>query len=135
MMINQLDKQTLKTISAELDLAMKNIENRYGVVLRTGTCRFTSEAATMKIEIATRGTAGEVVDTELANLRRNLEYLGLRDENVGQTFTYGGKTYKLTGYKPKRYAKPYRLQCLNDGKTYVAPADMVRRGLGLAVQP
>ena len=65
MMINQLDKQTLKTIRAELDLAMKNIENRYGVVLRTGTCRFTSEAATMKIEIATRGAAGEVVDTEL----------------------------------------------------------------------
>lgn len=132
MMINQLDKQQLAVIRAEIDLALKNIECRYGIVLKTGGCRFTPEAATMKVEIATRGSTGEVVDTEMASLRCNLARLGLRAEHVGQKFTCGGKTYKLTGYKAKRHTKPFRLVCMETGMTYVAAANTVRKALGLS---
>ena len=40
------------TLRADLDLALKSVADKYGIVLRTGTCRFTDQSATMKLDIA-----------------------------------------------------------------------------------
>lgn len=129
--ITTLDKSTIQTIRGEIALALKDIENRYGIVLKTGSCRYSSSAATMKLEIATIGSQGEVVDVEMAALRANYRLLGLEDKHLTQQFRLGGKTFQLKGYKAARYAKPFSLHCVDDGKTYVARETQVKVALGL----
>lgn len=130
--ITTLDKTNLRALRSDLDAALKSVADKYGIVIKTGTCRFTEQAATMKIEIATIGTGGEVIDRELATLKANLRFLGLTEEHLQKPFRLGHQTFVLSGYRPARYAKPFGLRCLEDGKSYVARESQVRAALGLA---
>ena len=70
--ITTLTAQNVETLRAEIALALKDIENRYGIVIKTGSCRYSNSSANLKIEIATVGSNGEVIDSEASMLRRNL---------------------------------------------------------------
>ena len=131
--ITKLDKLTIQTIRNEIGFALQEIENRYGIVLKTGRVRYTDTSATMEISIATIGESGEVIDVEMAALKANLRFLGLTEDHLKRPFTLGGKTFTLVGYKRARYAKPYSLMCHEDGKTYVARENQVRSALGLTI--
>jgi hypothetical protein len=131
MKINKLDRQTLATLRQEIDLALKSVCDRHGIALKLGSCRFTATAATMKLEIATIGTSGEVLDTEAVTLRANLRALGLTEAHLTQTISLDGKRFVLKGYKVSRRAKPFTLTCLDNGKIYVAREGQVRSALGL----
>lgn len=129
--ITTLTAQNLETLRVEIGLALKDIENRYGIVIKTGGVRYNSASANVKIEIATVASNGEVIDTEAAALRRNIINLGLLPEHLEKTLSIGGKTFKLSGYKKARRSKPFSLRCNEDGKTYVAADIQVRAALGL----
>lgn len=129
--ITNLDAQTIDALRSEISMALKTIENRYGIVIKTGSCRYSSSSAQIKIEVATVSSTGEVIDSEASMLRRNIINLGLLPEHLERTIVIGGKTFKLAGYKKARYSKPFSLRCNEDGKTYVASDDQVRNGLGL----
>lgn len=129
--ITTLTAQNVETLRAEIALALKDIENRYGIVIKTGGCRYSNSSANLKIEIATVASNGEVIDSEASMLRRNIINLGLLPEHLEKTIAIGGKTFKLAGYKKARYSKPFSLRCNEDGKTYVASDDQVRSALSL----
>ena len=129
--ITTLTAQNVETLRAEIALALKDIENRYGIVIKTGGCRYSNSSANLKIEIATVGSNGEVIDSEASMLRRNLINLGLLPEHLEKTIAIGGKTFKLAGYKKARYSKPFSLRCNEDGKLYVATDSQIRSALGL----
>lgn len=129
--ITNLDAQTIDALRSEISMALKTIENRYGIVIKTGSCRYSSSSAQIKIEVATVSSNGEVIDSEASMLRRNVIQLGLLPEHLERTIVIGGKTFKLAGYKKARYSKPFSLRCNEDGKTYVASDDQVRNALGL----
>ena len=129
--ITTLTAQNVETLRVEIALALKDIENRYGIVIKTGGCRYSNSSAKLKIEIATVASNGEVIDGEASTLRRNLINLGLLPEHLDQTLAINGKTFKITGYMKARHSKPFRLLCNEDGKTYVAADLHVRNALGL----
>ena len=97
--ITILDKTSIQTISSEISLALKAIENRYGIVLNTGGCRFTDSAAKMSLEISTVGTSGEVIDLESAFLRANLRFFGFTEDSLKKPIRLGSKSFTLHGYK------------------------------------
>ena len=130
--INTLDKTNLRALRADLDLALKSVADKYGIVLRTGTCRFTAQSATMKLDIATIGNGGEVIDVEMSALKANLRFLGLTEAHLKQPFKLGGQTFVLTGYRARRHAKPFSLRCLENGKSYVARENQVKYALGIS---
>lgn len=131
MKINTFDKDTLKMIRAELQLAVRDIECRYGIQLTAGRAKFSEKSASMVIDMATIGQNGEVVDREREFLTANLSWLGLKSEHLSATITLGSDTFKLKGYKRARHAKPFSLVSMTNGKTYVASDSTVRTALGL----
>lgn len=133
MNLSYLDKQNLQAIRKDLDMALLSVAKKYGIVLKTGRCRFTDSSAQMNIEIATVSSTGEVIDIEKASLLANLSYLGLTHEHLSKTFSIGGKNFKLVGYKKARHVKPFGLTCMEDGRFYVCRAADLRLALGLTV--
>lgn len=131
MKINTFDKETIKAIRGELQLAIRSIENRYGIQLTAGRAKFSEKSASMTIDMATIGNNGEVVDREREFLTANLTWLGLKSEHLDATFRIGNDTFKLKGYKRARYAKPFSVVSMTTGMTYVTSDSSVRTGLGL----
>lgn len=117
---SQLNNQNLQALRLDIDAALKAVAAKHGVVLKTGRCRFSPSAATMELSIATISDTGEVVDREMAALKANVQFLGLTESHLSQTFKISGQTFKLTGYNSRRSAKPFRLLCVESGRTYVA---------------
>mgnify|MGYP003337943511 FL=1 len=126
-----ITRDVLNALRADLDAAIAAVAAKHGVSMKTGSARFSSAAATMKVEIATISATGEVISKTLAALRANYKWLGLTEAHLNATFSIAGHTYKLAGYNSRRYAKPFEIKCLDNGKTYVTTKDTVFNALGI----
>ena len=131
MKIKQFDKSNLKLLRSEIDFALRDIGNRYGIKLNAGRASYMEKSATFKLELMTLDDSGNAITKEAQTLRAYLGVLGLRESHLDQKFLLGGKTFKLIGYNPRKYAKPFQLLCMEDGKTYVAREEQVKQALGL----
>ena len=60
-----------------------------------------------------------------------LAVLGLSESHLDQKFRLGGQTFKLSGFNPRAALAPFRLLCMEDGKTYCANKEQVKRALGV----
>ena len=64
-----------------------------------------------------------------------LAVLGLSESHLDQKFRLrcrgGVQTFKLSGYNQRAAAAPFRLLCMEDGKTYCANKEQVKRALGV----
>lgn len=132
--VAQLDKSFLQLLRSDIEGALQEIGRKRGVVIKAESCRFTPLSATMNLQIATISRTGEVVDLERSTLLRLLPYLHLGADALTTTFSLGGRTFKLAGYKKARYRKPFSLTCQSTGMTYVATESQVRTALKFPVQ-
>jgi hypothetical protein len=126
-----INRNVLTAIRADLDAAIAAVAAKHGVSMKTGSARFSSAAATMKVEIATISATGEVISKTIAALRANYKYLGLTEDHLNATFSIAGRTYKLAGYNSRRYAKPFEIKCLDNGKIYVTTEAQIHAALGI----
>jgi hypothetical protein len=131
MKITTFDKTTIQMIRAELQHAIRDIENRHGIKLTAGRAKFGQKSASITVDMATIDKNGQVVDNEREFLIANLTWLGLKSEHLETGVRIGNDTFKIGGYKRARYAKPFSLVSQTNGKTYVASEDTVRTALGL----
>lgn len=131
MKINTFDKDTIKMIRGELQLAIRDIENRYGIQLTAGRAKFGQKSASISIDMATIDSNGEIVDHDREFLIANLTWVGLKSEHLDTAIRIGNDTFKINGYKRARYAKPFSLISMTNGQKYVASEDTVRTALGL----
>ena len=126
-----INRDVLTALRIDLDAAIAAVAAKHGVSMKTGSARFSSAAATMKVEIATISATGEVISKTLAALRANYKWLGLTEAQMNATIHIAGRRYKLAGYNSRRYAKPFEITCLDNGKTYVTSKDTVFGALGI----
>lgn len=131
MKITTFDKPSIQTIRNELQMAVRDIECRYGIKLTAGRAKFSEKSASIVIDMATFDRNGNTVDREREYLVANLTWLGLKSEHLEAAVRIGNDTFKIGGYKRARYAKPFSLVSQTNGKTYVASEDTVRTALGL----
>lgn len=131
MKIYSFDKETIRMIRSELQLAVRDIETRYGIQLTAGRAKYSEKSASMTIDMATISNNGEVLDREREFVIANLTWLGLKAEHLEATFRIGNDTFKLKGYKRARHAKPFSVVSVTTGMTYVTSDSSVRAGLGL----
>ena len=61
-----------------------------------------------------------------------LAVLGLSESHLDQKFRLGGQTFKLSGFNPRAALAPFRLLCMEDGKTYCANKEQVKQALDKA---
>lgn len=129
--MSTITKDLLKALRIDADAALAAVGAKHGVSLRLGNGTFTALNATFKLEVATLGEGGEVIDKSVAYLRQNLTLLGLKEEHLNQVFTLGKQSFTLRGYKNTATLKPFVIRDLDTGKDYVATVGQITRALGL----
>jgi hypothetical protein len=87
-----MDRNTAKTVNAEIAAALKDILAKHGLTQTRLTGRFTASTLDVKIGLADRNHVAQV----------NSSILDSHGLKLGQVFNYCGKTYKISGTRVGR---------------------------------
>jgi len=126
--IKTMDRATVRQINQEAEEAMREIAEKYGLVLEPKTARYTNSDVVLKFKCLVKETTedGEVLDTDAKNLKLYAFRHGLGEDAYGKEFVRAGDTYRITGYKPKSRKYPILAENVKTGKTYKFPEHTVQ---------
>jgi hypothetical protein len=127
--INEFDRTNLRLLRGDVQSALATIAKKYGIDLRLGTGRFSSENVTFKLEGSVIRAEG-VVTREAAEFRQYADLLGLEAGDLGKTFTQAGKRFEITGAKLSSSKYPILARNVLNGKVYKFRVADVREALG-----
>lgn len=120
-----ITRALLKTIKSDAEAVLATVAEKHGVKITFGNGSFTPDNASLKMEIAGITSEGVVKTKEATDFERYASAFGLKPEDLGTTFTYNGKEFKLIGAKPRSTKFPLLAVNLKNGKTYKLPKDAV----------
>ena len=121
--VTSFNRQNIRQINSELEAALKQVAEKYGLEVKLGNTRFTGDNFTTKVQVATVGEGGITMSKEATDFNRYKTILGFNME-LGQEFQRSGKTFTIVGLKPRSKKYPILAKC-SDGKTYKLPVDLV----------
>ncbi|MGA2067061.1 MAG: hypothetical protein ABSG86_18935 [Thermoguttaceae bacterium] len=115
------DRARCREIHDILDQALRPVGERLGMIVRLGSARFTADNICFKLDVFENARTGspEAADFPFYCIR-----YGLEPEDLGKTFTWGGKQYELIGCKPRSTRFPLLGRNL-EGKVFKFPLDIV----------
>ena len=135
MKITSFDRKTVAELRIAVEAALKPLGEAIGVQFRAGHILFQTSNCTVKVEAALIGDGGEVKTKEAEDFRRMARFYGLKPEQLNQTFTdLRGARFKLVGLNIRARTKPFVIEDVA-GKRFIAPEEMVLRGLGIEPRP
>jgi len=121
--VTSFNRQNIRQINSELEAALKQVAEKYGLEVKLGNTRFTGDNFTTKVQVATVAEGGITMSKEATDFNRYKTILGINME-LGQEFQRSGKTFTIVGLKPRSTKYPILAKC-SDGKTYKLPVDLV----------
>jgi len=121
--VTSFNRQNIRQINSELEAALKQVAEKYGLEVKLGNTRFTGDNFSTKVQVATVGEGGITMSKEATDFNRYKTILGINME-LGQEFQRSGKTFTIVGLKPRSKKYPILAKC-SDGKTYKLPVDLV----------
>jgi hypothetical protein len=78
------------------------------------------------LEIAGIADSGEVMTKEATDFKHYASSLGLTPEDLGTTFTFNGRQFKLLGCNPRNHKYPIIAQNVKNGKRYKMESSAVK---------
>jgi len=133
-MKGNLDRQTMYALMQVAQVTMQQHVDGLGlgveVSIRNGKYDNYNCAGSITIELASV-IDGTPMTTDAVKLCDYAEYLGLPPDVLGKEFTTSsGKTYKLTGYRPRNRTYPFLAVDTKTGKKMKLSEDLVLNYLG-----
>lgn len=132
MNITSLDKNSLAVIRADVNAALAAVGKKHGLVFNLGSCKFYPTNAEFKLQVNTITNDGEVIDADKASLMRCANLLGLTAKDIETPISIGATEYKIVGYRRARYARPFTIMRVSDGKRFVTSEKDVMFGVKMA---
>jgi len=129
-MINAFDRSNLGLINEEIKTALKAIAEKHGVKLGGIRISFSPQNAGFRFDLSTVSENGVVNDRYRQSFIANAFQYGLEASDLDKTFSYGGKTYTITGLNTRRHSRPI-ITKRSDGMGTVFPAAAVKTALML----
>jgi len=130
----RMDRNKAQTIEREMLVLLKPLEAKYGVNVQMRGGKFSDTCLTAKVEIAEKGSSGEVLNREATELRDYAESYNLPKDAYGKKVRVGQVEYTLIGINSRCWKAPL-LGKRADGKVYKLTIDLVRAALGLPINP
>lgn len=128
MAIKSFDRDTLRTLSAEIEAALQAVARKNGVSLKVGRGQFSPQNFTLKVEGSLLEDGGEAVTKEKNDFNRYATTFGLKPEDLGRRFVFRGQPYGIVGLKLSSRKYPI-LGKSRSGKVYKFQAEDVRLAL------
>ena len=126
MKVQKFDRPTVKALRNDLDQALAQVAKQYGIEISTGNISFSGDNCSIKVTAAVIGESGMVMSKEATDFARYAQFK-LPGVSLGDQFTYGGKTYTITGWKARASKNPVLAEC--NGNTYRVPVELVKSAL------
>jgi hypothetical protein len=116
-----ITRPLLRAITADINAALASIAKTHGVQIKVGNGSFTTDNATIKIEVASIGDNGLAKTKEATDFERYATSFGLKPEDLGTVFESRGVKYTLIGAKSRSTKYPLLAKCIDTGKVYKMP--------------
>ena len=128
-MVKEFDIEFLKNFRTEFKDAVKELEEKHGIVINLGNIRYSGSDFTCKLEV------------RLDSVNPNQEYIdtfklwhklyGLKEDMLNKSFRANGKTLKFVGLDSKK--RSYPCICEGNGKSYKLSVEQLKLYLNQAV--
>lgn len=132
--INMFDRSACEVLRKEMDFAIQNIANKFGISIRTGNGKFTDTTFTLKIEMACVSENGEVSSKEAEEFKMLANSWGMKPEDLHKTIIIHGTSYQITGSNCRSYRFPITAKNIQNGKGFKLPLASVKAALGYKVE-
>jgi len=126
----QFDRFECGRVRAELQKALSEVGNKFGLNILLGSGSFCSDSFKMKVECRLDGEQLVSLNDQMKTaFDIHAKYFGLKASDFGRSFSGGrGKRWKIVGIKPQSYR--CAIICENtNGKKYKLSAEEVKTGL------
>jgi hypothetical protein len=125
----EFTRSTVRALQEKLEIALKELGEAEGVEFNLGNrTRFSATQCSIKLECSAVGGDGTVSSKVAEDFKIYCHRYNLVPENLGDTFTFQGKPYKITGCKPQSSKFPI-LGERSDGKVFKFRPTDVKRGI------
>ena len=121
-----IDKQMLTNFRADFATAVKDLEQKYGVVITLEHITYTATSFSGKIEVK-EGTSRE--DVNANEFKKLCRMYGLEPDDFDRKFTYQGEEYVVVGIRPSKSKYPIACQRVRDGQSFGFTTDTIKRCL------
>lgn len=127
-----ITKTSLKEFRVDFKDAVKELEQKFGVVVDLGSINFTLDGFRGKITVvnnttgSTEKSSREVIQE--MDFKTNASQMGFEASDLGRKFLCQGKTYTIVGSKMRSYKYPI-LGKGNDGKVFKFRSQLVKNNL------
>ena len=129
--MNTFDHPSIRTLRAEIQAALNTVAVRHQLSLKVGSCRFSHTAATLKLEAAViNAKTGVVESREREDFKLHASRFGLTAADLDKVFDYAGRTFTISGLRPRAYSKP--ILATSQGLTYKFSAVTVQNATSYA---
>lgn len=119
-----MDRETAKDLRSEMQIALNNVANKHGMVVKLGNGTFTSNQFWLKVTFQDDDEgSGSFEET---NFKQYASMFGLKPSDFGRTFTYNGKRYKVVGIKPQARRFPIVAERQPDGRRFKFPSTVIK---------
>ena len=123
-----LDKQTVRSIAAETQMALQDVATKYGLTVKVGGGRFDPEAGTYTPKVSFQSE-----DTAAIEWSRYAVEFGVKPEDFGRNITLQGRQFQLVGINVRAPKFPFLGE--SGGKVYKLTEAAVCTALGRPVSP
>jgi len=100
------DRPTIKVLRMKIQNELVNLGKELGLSINVGNARFSSNTVNFKVEFSLIRKDGLVLNGEAEAFRDSAHRYGLKPEYLGKTFHFHGKSYTITGMKPRNHKFP-----------------------------
>lgn len=124
--ITAFDKSNLVNIRAAIDAAMENVEKEFGITIKLGNIKFTSESIKASIEAMIADPVLDGVDPKY--VQEILKYRESKDLYKEKTIV-GGVECVIVGIKPRTTGTTAVIRRSNDNSLRLVETRIARAGL------
>ena len=122
-----LDRNFCKAIRPEIDKALEELGDKFGVEIKAGNARYTGNQVTFKLEASLVKDDGSTFDPKRDEFSRICGRYGLQASDLDRVIeTTRGQKIKIIGLNPKRRKYPVLIEDLMRGKEYIATPDQIQ---------
>lgn len=123
-----MDKKKVKELQEAIAEALRAVEAKVGVKISKQRLSYTPEGTfTVTIRGGAVGADGTVATREAEDFKLFAQAYGLKADQLGAEFRYGGDVYAVAGLNTRKDKNPVLAKRKSNGKTYLFPSDAVAK--------
>lgn len=114
--IESIDRDVCDQIGALLQKEMQHLLRNYNLNVKRKRSTYSDSNIQMKFEISLVNKHGKVLNRTVSDFPHYASRYGLDPTDLGRSFRYKSKNYKITGINTAAHRYPICAECTDNGK-------------------